>query len=113
MTRSEELPPPLPDSVLDRNAWDQAVAGNSNAALIFFLARNPDSPYASAARQMLASRRAPDPPGTARAVAGPDAGIIEAFDAARLSGDSGALDGFIASYGNYPLAAEALRLKSR
>ncbi|NAZ38175.1 hypothetical protein [Rubellimicrobium sp. CFH 75288] len=93
----------------ERLAWEQAEAAGSSAALIQFLARNPDSPFAEEARARLAARRSPDPPGTAERVAGTDADVVEAFDRARLAGPD-ALRGFLAQHGTHPLAEEARRL---
>jgi hypothetical protein len=107
----EPIPPALLDQAeSDRLAFEQAVAGGSNASLIMFLARNPDSPHAEAARARLAARRSPDAPAAVRTVGGADADIISAFDAARLSGDPAAWRAFLAAHGGHPLAAEARRL---
>lgn len=106
--RSEEIPEPrLQGPASDRLIFDQAVAQDSNAALILFLARNPASPQAPEARRLLAQRRSPDAPGTALAVAGSDADVVAAFDAARLSGDPAAWTAFLSRHGSHPLAAEA------
>jgi hypothetical protein len=94
----------------DRLAYEQAVAADSNAGLIMFLARNPDSPHADAVRHRLAARRTPDPPAVIRALAGADADVVAEFDAARLAGDPAALRAFIARHGSHPLGAEARRL---
>ena len=107
----EQMPPRLlNDAQSDRMAFDQAVAAGSNAALIMFLARNPASSHAAAARAQLALRRTADASAVTGAVAGTDVSIVAAFDAARLSGDPAALIAFVAQYGNHPLAAEARRL---
>jgi hypothetical protein len=114
MSPDQTLPPPrytAADSA--RLAFDEAAAASTSAALILFLAREPDSPYRDEARALLDARRTPDPPGTAAAVAPADAGIIEAFDAARLAGSATAWERFLAAHGTHPLAAEARRLMGR
>jgi hypothetical protein len=109
----QSLPPnslPLPlisEDEADRIAFDHAVAANTNAALIFFLARNPQSRFVPSARQSLAVRRSPDAAGVAAEVAKTDADVIEAFDAARLAGTATAWQGFLVRYGSHPLAVEA------
>lgn len=101
---SDPLPPP-PDNVAGmRASYEQAVAADTGAALILFIARNPDHPLADAARRDLAARPTADrvSPG------GPDGDIILQFDAARLGGRA-ALDGFAARHPGHPLAVEARR----
>ena len=95
----------------DRLAFAQAVSAGTNAALILFLAREPQNPWIEEARRFLALRRAPDPP-TAAAIAGPDAEVVEAFDEARLANEPAAWDAFLSRHGTHPLAAEAQRLRS-
>lgn len=106
-------PPRYSDDQLSRMAYDRAVEDDSNAALEMFLARNPESPYADQARQLLSSRRSADSPATIRRVAGADADVVAAFDRARLSGDPGQMQAFIARHGSHPLAREAERLLRR
>jgi hypothetical protein len=111
MIGSEPLPRPLATPAEgDRLAFDQAVATGTSAALIVFLAREPENPWIEEARLLLERRRAPDPPGAAL-IAGPDAGVVESFDQARLAGTVGAWDGFLARHDGHPLAAEARRLR--
>lgn len=102
--RSEPLPPPADDAAVMQSVYEQAVAAGSSAALILFIARNPDHPLADAARRDLAARGTVDPasPG------GPDGDIIMQFDTARLHG-SAALNGFAARHPGHPLAVEAQR----
>ena len=90
----------------DRLAFEQAVAADSNAALLMFLSRNPNSPRADDARARLAERRTPDTP-QQRAIAGSEAGLIAEFDAARLSGSAADREAFLARHGNHPLARQA------
>lgn len=109
--RSPELPAPRPFTAADqRRAFEAVLAEDSSAALILFLARDPDGPFAAEARARLAGRRTPDPPARILKVAGSDAGVVEAFDAARLSGDPARLRAFAETHRGHPLAAEALRL---
>jgi hypothetical protein len=89
------------------HALAQAVAADTNAALILYLARYPGEPWTQEARRLLALRRLPDPEGVAEATAGPDARIVRQFDAARLSGSQAAWEAFLARHGTHPLAAEA------
>lgn len=114
MSAPQVLPPPQygPDESA-RLAFDQAVAAGSSAALILFLAREPDSPYRDEAFALLEARRQPDPPGTAAALAPADAAVIEAFDAARLAGSRTAWEAFLAAHGTHPLAAAAQHLMAR
>ncbi|NUB46523.1 hypothetical protein GEU84_019190 [Fertoebacter nigrum] len=109
--RSDELPAPrLTGAASERLIYDQARGQNSNAALIMFLARNPASPHAPDARLHLTLRTTPDAPGIAQAVAGADADVVSAFDAARLAAGSGPLRAFLDRHAGHPLAAEAARL---
>lgn len=104
--RSDPLPPPLASEGSDRLALSQAESAGSNAALIMFLARFADSPLTVEARARLRARLQPDAAGVAEAAAGTDAGVVRAFDAARLQGPAG-LESFIAAHASHPLAAEA------
>lgn len=97
------------DRELDRLGFEAAVAQGSNAALIMFLARNPQSTHAAEARRLLAQRRNPDTPATIRAAAGADADIVAQFDSARLSGDPAKIRVFILRHADHPLATEAQR----
>lgn len=105
--RSDELPPPRPMADPDRAQLDQAVADGSNAALLMFLSRFPDSRLAPEARADLKSREKPDAPGVAERVAESDAAVVIAFDLARLSGDPAKVAAFVARYAPHPLAQEA------
>lgn len=107
--RSEPLPPPAPAGAAERAEADAALAQGSNAALILFLARNPDDRNAPRIRQALAARRSPDAPGTARALAGGEGDILAEFDEVRLNGTAAAWQAFIARHPDHPLAAEAAR----
>lgn len=104
--RSDPLPPPLASKGSDRLALDQAESAGNSAALIMFLARYGGSPLTAEARARLRQRTAPDPADVVAAVAGTDANVVAAFDAARLKGPA-ALEAFIAAHGSHPLAAEA------
>lgn len=104
--RSDPLPPPVASKGSDVLALEQAEAAGNNAALILFLARFGDTPLADEARSRLRARKSPDPADVVAAVAGTDAGVVAAFDAARLGGRA-ALEAFIAAHGTHPLAAEA------
>jgi hypothetical protein len=104
---SEPLPAPVPMADPDRAQLDQAVAAGSNAALLMFLSRYPDSRLAPEARADLKARKAPDAPGVAERVAESDAALVIAFDRARLSGNPGEVSAFIARYAPHPLAQEA------
>jgi hypothetical protein len=110
MPESEVPPQAMDDAGMQRLALNEARAANTNAALIVFLMRNPTGPRADEARRLLDARRIPDPPGTA---SGPDAGVIAAFDAARLQGSAAGLQAFITRYGPNPLVPEAERLLGR
>lgn len=102
--RSEGLPPPLDPAVALDRSFARAVAEDSNAALLLFIARNPDTTEAEAARRLLARRPGLDP----LPYRGPDGPILEAFDRARLAGPE-ALAAFAARYrDSHPLGAEAL-----
>lgn len=106
-TGVEPIPAPAarPPGALSPLAQVQAL--ESSAALILFLARNPDSPEAGAARAALALRRTPDPAAVLARDAGADAGVVAAFDAAHLAGTAAARADFLAVHAGHPLAAEA------
>lgn len=112
-TRNEPLPLPLDPAGAVPRALAQAVAADSNAALILFLARFAGEPEANEARHLLALRRAPDPQGSAEATAGPDAEVVRQFDVARLSGERTDWEAFLAQHGNHPLAGEARLLMAK
>lgn len=102
--RAESLPPPLDPAVALNRSFARAVAEDSNAALLLFIARNPDTAEAEAARGLLARRPGLDP----LPYPGPDGPILEAFDRARLAGPA-ALAAFAARYrDSHPLGTEAL-----
>lgn len=101
----ESLPPPDDAAGLAR-ALARAEARGDNAALIAFIARNPDEPLTERARAALRARPLPDP----ASAGGPDGAIFLAFDRARLSADPAtALAAFARTYPGHPLAAEAAR----
>ncbi len=101
----ESLPPPDEAAGLAR-VLARAEARGDNAALIAFIARNPDEPLAERARAALRARPLPDP----TPADGPDGAIFLAFDRARLSADpAAALADFARTYSGHPLAAEAAR----
>ena len=100
------LPPRVPDAG-DQGLVAQALADGSNSALIMILARNPGTPEADAALGLLAGRTDPDPAAIALAVAGADADVVTAFDAARLAGSAAAWREFLAAHGSHPLATFA------
>lgn len=104
--RSEPLPPPAPEGVPEAEEAAAALAANSSAALIQFLARHPTDPATPRVRAALAARTAPDEPSRA-AAAGGEAEIIAAFDAARRAGTADAWSAFAARYEGHPLVAEA------
>ena len=87
-------------------ALDQVLAANSSAALIMFLIKNPDDPFAEQARVYLRARLAADSEAKLRAAAGSQTPVVAAFDTARLQGTKGAWDAFLARYGDHPLSAE-------
>lgn len=106
--RSDPLPPPAPRGAPEAEEAAAAMAAGSSTALILFLARHPDDPASPGVRAALATRRAPDPPAAA-AMAGGEAEVVSAFDAARLAGTAAAWSDFVARYPTHPLAAEATR----
>jgi hypothetical protein len=100
--------PPDDAAVLDQE-FRGAVGDGSNAALIRFIARHPQTALADEAWRRLEQQPAPD----ARALANdPDAAVYAAFDAARCAGTAEAYRDFAQAYANHPLAAEATRLAS-
>lgn len=102
--RAESLPPPVDPAVAMRLSLAQAVADGSTAALLLFIARNPDTVEAGEARHLARARTHLDP----LPYPGPDGAILEAFDRARLAG-ADALAAFAARYrDSHPLGAEAL-----
>jgi hypothetical protein len=98
-----EVPPRIDPSIALAREMAQAIANDSNAALVNFIARHPDEALTDEARALLAVR-----PPQASGWTGPDTAIYAAFDAARLAGPE-ALAGFALRYSGHPLAAEALR----
>lgn len=99
-------PYPLTPEMSDQLAFEQAIAAGTSAALIMFLARNPGTKQAADVRQLLAARRAPDSPAETEAVAGGDAEVVSAFDAARLAGTRAGWDAFLKRHGGHPLSAQ-------
>ena len=86
--RPQPVTPPPPDyAAVLATEFELALASDSNAALIAFIARHPDEALTNEARRRLDARRLPDNV----AGTGPDAEIEAAFDAARLDGSSEAL----------------------
>ena len=106
-TGVEPMLPPRAAGPGDVGLVAQALADGSNAALIMILARHPGTPEAGVALAALAGRGGPDPAAVTRAVAGADAGVVAAFDAARLNGTAAAWQGFLAAHGSHPLATSA------
>lgn len=104
--RSEPLPPPAPQGAPEAEEAAAALAEGSSTALIQFLARHPDDRNAPRVRAALAARTAPDDPARI-AVAGGEAEIVAAFDAARRAGTDAAWDAFAARFKGHPLVAEA------
>lgn len=99
------LPPPVDPKVAIEAAFAGARAAGSNAALILFIARNPDTAEAGTARHLLAARRTIDP----LPYPGPDGAVLEAFDRARLAGPA-ALAAFAEIHRDgHPLGTEALK----
>ena len=102
--RPQPVTPPPPDyAAVLATEFELALATDSNAALIAFIARHPDEALTNEARRRLDARRLPDNV----AGTGPDAEIEAAFDAARLDGSSEALARFAARFAGHPLAREA------
>jgi hypothetical protein len=100
---------PPDDAAVLAQEFRAAVDDGSNAALIRFIARHPETALADEAWRRLQQRPAPD----ARPLANdPDAAVYAAFDAARRSGTAEAWRGFARTYAGHPLAAEATRLAS-
>lgn len=98
--------PPDDEAVLAQE-FRGAVDDGSNAALIRFIARHPETALADEARRRLQQRTAPDERPLAN---DPDAAVYAAFDAARRAGTAEAWRDFARTYANHPLAAEANRL---
>ncbi len=96
----------LTPEMSDQLAFEQAVAAGSSAALIMFLARNPDTAQATEVRQLLTARRTPDDLVVIEAVAGGDAEVVSAFDTARLSGTRAGWDAFMKRHAGHPLSAQ-------
>jgi hypothetical protein len=86
-----------------------AIDDGSNAALIRFIARHPETALADDAWRRLQQRPGPDERPLAN---DPDAAVYAAFDAARRTGTAEAWRDFARTYANHPLAAEATRLAS-
>ena len=110
-TPATAAPNLLTPEMSDQGAFDQAVAADSSAALIMFLARNPDTVQAPEARQLLAARKTPDSRMVTQSVAGGDADVVGAFDAARLAGTAEGWDAFMALHGGHPLSAQVQYFK--
>lgn len=106
-TGVEPMLPPRAPTAGDQGLVAQALADGSNAALIMILARNPGTPEADAALALLAGRTSADPAAMTQAVAGADAGVVAAFDSARLAGSAAFWQDFLAAHGSHPLAAHA------
>lgn len=96
----------LTPEMSDQIAFEQAVAAGNSAALIMFLARNPDTRQAPEVRQLLAARQTPDSLAVTEAVAGGDAEVVSAFDAARLAGTREGWDAFLQRHGGHALSAQ-------
>lgn len=96
----------LTPEMSDQLAFEQAVAAGNSAALIMFLARNPDTKQAPEVRQLLAARSTPDNRTVTEAVAAGDAEVVSAFDTARLTGTRDSWDTFLKRHGGHPLAAQ-------
>ena len=106
MPVDQKIPPGPPGSRVRSPVLDQALAANSSAALIMFLWHHPDDAFAPAARDYLRNRPMPDSPAALQADAGPNSAVVAAFDAARRAGTEAAWQGFLADYGQHPLARE-------
>jgi hypothetical protein len=98
---------PPDDAAVLAQEFRGAVDDGSNAALIRFIARHPETALADEAWRRLQQRPAPDDRPLAN---DPDATIYAAFDAARRTGTAEAWRDFARTYANHPLAAEANRL---
>jgi len=96
----------LTPEMSDQLAFEQAIAADNSAALIMFLARNPDTKQVTEVRQLLAARKTPDNLVVIEAVAAGDAEVVRAFDAARLAGNRESWDAFMKLHGGHPLAAQ-------
>jgi hypothetical protein len=98
-----EVPPRLDPAAALARELAQAVAADSNAALINFIARHPDAPLTTEARVRLAALPADD------GWTGADAEVYADFDVARRTGTRAALAAFARRHPSHPLAAEAAR----
>jgi len=98
---------PPDDAAVLAQEFRGAVDDGSNAALIRFIARHPETALADEARRRLQQRTAPDERPLAN---DPDAAVYAAFDAARRTGTAEAWRNFARTYANHPLAAEVNRL---
>jgi hypothetical protein len=96
----------LTPEMSDQIAFEQAIAAGNSAALIMFLARNPDTQQAPEVRQILSARDTPDSLAVTEAVAGGDAVVVSAFDAARLAGTRDGWDNFMRRHGGHALSAQ-------
>ncbi|TSD85981.1 hypothetical protein FFK22_024475 [Mycobacterium sp. KBS0706] len=101
--------PPDDEAVLAQE-FRGAVDDGSNAALIRFIARHPETALADEAWRRLQQRPAPDEHPLAN---DPDAAVYAAFDTARRTGTAEAWRDFARTYATHPLAAEATRLASQ
>jgi hypothetical protein len=109
MVAQAGMPPPPDDAAVLAQEFRGVVDDGSNAALIRFIARHPETALADEAWRLLQQRPAPD----ARPLANdPDAAVYAAFDAARRTGTAEAWRDFARTYASHPLAAEAARLAS-
>lgn len=101
--------PPDDEAVLAQE-FRGAVDDGSNAALIRFIARHPETALADEAWRRLQQRPAPDEHPLAN---DPDATVYAAFDDARRTGTAEAWRDFARTWASHPLAAEATRLASQ
>src|SRR5687767_2324153 len=93
---------PPDDAAVLAQEFRAAVDDGSNAALIRFIARHPETTLADEAWRRLRQRPAPD----ARPLANdPDAAVYAAFDTARRSGTAEAWRDFARTWAGHPLAA--------
>jgi hypothetical protein len=100
---------PPDDAAVFAQEFRAAADDGSNAALIRFIARHPETTLADEAWRLLKQRPTPD----ARPLANdPDAAVYAAFDTARRAGTAEAWRDFARTYASHPLAAEAARLAS-
>ena len=89
-------------------AFDQALIADSNAALIMFLIHHREDPALASVREVLAHRSQADSPAVLASTAGPEAEVVGAFDAARLTGTGtvAARQAFLARYPDHVLVGE-------